>query len=541
VKPRPLDLDARLRAFSWARLAVAGFLAGVGPWAPAVFVPTASAGLLLAVLTLVVASSGALLVVRRPLRPRVVTWLLCVLDATLITAVVAATGGPRSILVFLYVLLVTTASLLLPRSGALVIALVSSGLYATIVLARNVGPVLAFGAPADSTMALDVLAILVTTGTISVVSIVAGGLAERFLLSQRELESERRALGDLQAFSDVIFQSVGTGLIALDRAHRITAFNRAAEAITGVPAATALGATWADVFGAGASLREIEAVIAGEPNASMPYEIELRRPDGTPVPVRITVSALEAGDGTRLGCIAACEDLSSVRAMEARMRQADRLAALGRMAANIAHEVRNPLASLSGAVEALTRAAVTAQTRARLTEIVVRESERLSEIIRNFLEYARPAPLRVEPIDAAALLDDVLGALAPRLTANGVKIVRAFSAPLPLEGDRERLRQVVWNLCLNALGAMPAGGDLRVEGRIRAGRVEITIADTGEGIPAHDLAHVFEPFFANRHDATGLGLALVHRIVQEHGGELTVRSERGLGTELSLRLPEHHA
>jgi len=227
--------------------------------------------------------------------------------------------------------------------------------------------------------------------------------------------------------------------------------------------------------------------------------------------------------------------------MEAKMRQADRLATLGRMAANIAHEIRNPLGALSGAVEALTHAHATAPARARLTEIVVRESAHLSEIIGNFLEYACPAPLRVESIDAAPLLDDVLGALAPRLTANGVKIVRAFPASLALQADRERLRQVVWNLCVNALGAMPAGGELRVEGHIRAGRVEITIADTGEGISAHDLAHVFEPFFANRHDATGLGLALVHRIVQEHGGELTVRSERGTGTELTLRLPEHHA
>lgn len=541
MNPRSLDLGARLRAFSWARLAVAGVLVGVGPWAPAIFVPTATAGLLLAVLTLVVASSGVLLVLGRPRRPRVVAWLLCLLDATLATAVVAATGGARSVFVFLYVLLVTAACLLLSRSGALAIALVSSGLYAALVLARNVVPALAFDEPVHPTMALDMLTILVTAGTVTIVATVAGGLAERFLLSQRALESERRTLGDLQAFSDVIFQSVGTGLIALDGTHRITAFNRAAERITGVPAATALGTRWTDVFGPGSSLREIEAVIAGEPRAPMRQEIELRRPDGTPVPVRVTASALEAGDGTRLGCIAVCEDLSPLRAMEAEMRQADRLATLGRMAANIAHEVRNPLASLSGAVEALTRADVATELRARLTAIVLRESGRLSEIIGNFLEYARPAPLLVETIDAAVVLDDVLRALPERPSSDGVKIVRAFPASLPLEADRERLRQVLWTLCLNALGAMPMGGELRVEGRVRAGMVEITVTDTGEGIPAHDLAHVFEPFFPTRHDATGLGLALVHRIVHEHRGEVTVRSERGMGAEFTLRFPERHA
>lgn len=535
-----LDLSARLRVLCWARLAAAGFFVAVGPWAPAVLVPTASPGLLRVVLTLVVASSAALLLVGRAFRPRVVAWLLCVLDASLITAVVAATGGPRSILVFLYVLLVMSSCLLLPRAGVLVIALVSSVLYATIVLARNVVPVLAFGAPPDSTIALDLLAILATAGTLAVVSIVGGGLAERILLSQRELERERRTLGNLQAFSDVIFQSVGTGLVALDREHRITAFNRAAESITGVSASAALGGRWADVFGPEASLPEIAAVIAGRTHAATRHEIEMRRPDGTVVPLRVDTWALEAPDGTRLGCIAACEDLGPARAMEARVRQADRLATLARMAANIAHEIRNPLASLSGAVEALTRGAVTAQARSGLGDIVARESDRLNRLIASFLEYARPAPLRIEPIDAASLLEDVLSGLSPRLTAGGIKTVRAFPASLPLEADPERLRQVVTSLCLNALAAMPAGGELRMDARARAGWIEVAIADTGDGIPADDLPRVFEPFFEHRHDVTGLGLALVHRIVQEHGGELTVRSERGVGTELVLRLPERH-
>jgi signal transduction histidine kinase len=147
----------------------------------------------------------------------------------------------------------------------------------------------------------------------------------------------------------------------------------------------------------------------------------------------------------------------------------------------------------------------------------------------------------VEKIDAASVLDDVLGTLAPRLSSKGVTIVRVFPAPLPLEADRDRLRQIVWTLCLNALGAMPAGGELRVEGRARAGMIEITVADTGEGIASHDLAHVFEPFFAHRHDATGLGLAVVHRVVQEHRGDVTVRSQRGRGAEFTLRFPERHA
>ena len=541
MNPSSLDPEALLRACCWGRLAAAAFLVGVGSWAPAVLVPVASVTLLLAVVMLVVMSSGLLLMVGRPPRPRVVAWLLCVLDAVLVTGVVAATGGARSILVFLYVLLGVGACLLLSRWGALAIALVSSGLYALLLLARGVVPAVAFDEPVDRLVALDMLAILTTAGTIILVSLVAGSLAERCLRNQRELEHERRNLYDLQAFSDVMFQSVGTGLVALDRSHRITAFNRAAEAMTGVPASTAVGAAWTDVFGTNPSRTDIEAAIAGVSTGPVRREIELHRPDGRIVPIRVTASALEAAAETPFGCIAACEDLTSIRAMEAGMRQADRLATLGRMAANLAHEVRNPLASLSGAVEALSAAPAAGDTRRRLTKIVVRESGRLDKIIGSFLEYAHPEPLVVECVDAAAVLDDVLSALSLQPYADGVKIVRVFPPSLPFEADRARFRQVVWTVCASALGAMPSGGELRVEAARRAGIVEVTVTDTGDGIAPHDLPHAFEPFFATRHDATGLALALVHRIVQEHGGEVTVHSEGGLGAEFILRFPERHA
>jgi two-component system sensor histidine kinase PilS (NtrC family) len=373
------------------------------------------------------------------------------------------------------------------------------------------------------------------------VAFVSGGVAERFLLSQRELASQRQSFGDLRAFSDVIFQSAGTGLVALDLDHRITAFNRAAETMTGVPSVKAVGMRWADLFGGALPLTEIEAALAAAPTTSTRHEIELSRPGGTPMPVRVTGSTLAAGDGTRLGLIVACDDLSALRSLETRMRQADRLATLGRMAANIAHEIRNPLASLTGAVEALTVPDATADTRSRLTEIVVRESNRLSEIIRNFLEYARPTSLKVEPIDLTELLDEVLRAVSPRLAEGGITLVRALPRSLQLEADRERLREALWSLCLNAAAAMPAGGELRITATALGGMVEMTFTDNGERLLPHELPHVFEPFFAVRNGAGGLGLALVHRIAQEHGGEATARSRRAVGAEFTLRLPERHA
>src|SRR2546426_10292527 len=245
-------------------------------------------------------------------------------------------------------------------------------------------------------------------GTFMIVAIVAGGLAEQFRATSQELETQRKDLRDLQAYKDLVFQSVGTGLIALDRDHRITAFNGAAEEITGRSANETIGRPWRAIFGDGVPLPEVEAAIEASPRASTRHETLLRRPDGTAVPVRLTFSALRSGEGARLGLIGACDDLSAIREMEERIRQADRLATLGRMAANIAHEIRNPLASVSGAIEALTGSVVAEHERERLTEIVLRESDRLNTIIKNFLEYARPAPLTLATVDVTEVIDEVL-------------------------------------------------------------------------------------------------------------------------------------
>jgi signal transduction histidine kinase len=390
-------------------LATAGFLLCVGSWGFSV-IPTASPALLATVASLMAASAVMLLMLDRTPRPSAVARLLCVLDAALVTGAVAATGAGRSMLVCLYVVLVVGACLLLSRWGALAVALASSGLYTALLVGREVVPAVAFDEPVHRLAALDVLAALATSGTIILVSLVAGSLRERDRRSQRQLE-----------------------------------------------------------------------------------------------------------------------------------RQADRLATLGRLAANMAHQVRNPVASLSGAAEALAGRDMAADTRARLAEIVVRESGRLSGLIGDFLEYAHPTPLHLEPIDAALVLDDVLDTLPPRLCLAGVKIVRAFPPSLRLEADRVRFRQVVSTVCSHALAAMREGGELRVEAQRRKETVEITVTDTGPGIAPEALGHAFEPFFPTRDGATGLGLALVHRIVQEHGGEVTVRSDAGVGAEFTLCFPERHA
>lgn len=532
------DVNRLLRQFSWARLGLAQLLLVMAPLLPAELLPGTNRGILALALLAVALSSGALLLLGPVARPRWIATLLCLLDVVLVTAVVAATGGPRSIYPFLYVLTVTAACVLLPRPDALLIAACGSLLYTGLVFVRTVYPLTALFEPPEETTALEVLTMFLNAGTFLVVAIVAGGLADKFRATRLELETQRQDLGDLQAFKEVVLRSVGTGLIVLDRDHTVTALNRAAEEITGRAAAAVMGRPWSALFGDAVPLDPVEAELAERPTTSTRLEATLERPDGRRVPLRVTFSALRTGDGRRLGLVGLCEDLSELRQLEERMRQADRLASLGRMSANIAHEIRNPLASLSGAIEALSLPTASSEERDRLTQIVTRESERLNQIITNFLEYARPAPLAPEAVNVSEIIDEVLVLLEHRELPPSLKITREFPAAMAWRADAQQLRQALWNLCLNAVEAMPDGGELRVAAELHDHHLRISVIDTGEGIAPSELSLVFEPFFSTKSGGSGLGLAVVHRIVRDHGGDVDVRSAPGAGTTVVLALPE---
>ena len=529
------DSNSLLRGFGLARLAVAAILLAVGPLLPEELIPGTHRGILALTLLVVIGSSGALIAFSPIARPHRVAWLISLLDSTLVTAVVAATGGARSIFAFLYVLSVTAACLLLSRTGGLTIAATSSALYAGLVFGRTVFPMVAFLEAQDENTALALVTIFMNAGTFLVLAIVAGGLAERFRSTKEELETKQADLRDLEAFTDLIFDSVGTGIIALDGEQRVTALNRAAARIMGRTTASAVGQPWA-VFDTGLSLAAIAAEVESAGGGSAWREVTLRRAGADELPVRMTFSALRAGDGRRIGLIAACEDLSAIRAMEARMRAADRLATVGRMAANIAHEIRNPLAALSGAVEVMA-AGASDETRDRLAQIVLKETGRLNVIIREFLEYARPAPLSRTPVNVAETVDEVLVLLEHQAPPGTLKTVREFPPVLTWVVDRQQFRQAVWNLCLNAAQAMPDGGEIQVAMTVSGCRLRLRVDDTGEGIAPADLGHIFEPFFSTKLDGTGLGLALVHRVVQDHGGEIDVHSRPGAGSTFTVTLP----
>jgi two-component system, NtrC family, sensor histidine kinase PilS len=476
----------------------------------------------------------------RARNPRRFAWFQISLDAVLVTAVVATTGGPQSIFVPLYVLAVVGACFVLPRAGALVVAGVSSLLQIGLAAGRAAAVLLGLGEPAEMTP-VEVLAVLLNAAVLLVTSMVIASLADRYRRSQAHLETQRERLHDVQAFRDLIFESVGSGLVAVDPSGRVTAFNHAAESITGVPAKDALGQPWEAIFGHGIDLEQVQRTAVDEPTLAARHEFLLRRRDGSELPVGISFWSLRSGGGDVVGLIGVCQDLSLIKQMEERMRQADRLATVGRLSANMAHEIRNPLASISGAVEALAKDLPPDERRNRLVEIVLRESGRLNGLVGDFLEYARPAPMAPFEVDMAQLLDEVLLLIEHRSLPPDLKIIREYGLTLTAHVDPQHMRQAIWNLCLNAVQAMPdSGGEIRVGGcrlPADAGRLQIWIADTGHGIDAADLPHIFEPFYSTKPEGSGLGLALVYRVLQDHRGQIEVKSRRGEGTTFTLTLP----
>jgi two-component system, NtrC family, sensor histidine kinase PilS len=240
--------------------------------------------------------------------------------------------------------------------------------------------------------------------------------------------------------------------------------------------------------------------------------------------------------------------------MERELRRNERLAAVGRLSASMAHEIRNPLAAISGSIQVLRAERERAPTRdeaRRLMDIVLRETDRLNRLLTEFLEYARPGPLRLGALPVEEVLAEVL-AIFDSGRPPGVEVVLEVESGLCLHADPGGIRQLLWNLLLNAAQAMPEGGAIAISARAVSspqepsaggrntgedgGWVELAVRDAGVGIPAAALEHIFDPFFTTKPGGTGLGLATVHRIVEEHGGSIRVQSAEGKGTSFHVRL-----
>jgi len=449
-------------------------------------------------------------------------------DLVMVSLVVHETGGWDSSLNFLYPLVIIVAGILLPRVWAHLIAALAFILYGTVLELNYYGVVRSYGSTHPELKSLQGI-IFVNLFAFLTVAYLAGLLVAKLREARVELKDTSGALEDLQILHENIIQSISSGLITTGLNGRITLVNNAAQKLLERRSDQLLGNPVTGLF--------LDVLPNGE--SRMHAEVRFDTPTSFRKTVRVRVAALNVPERGPMGFVYALDDLTEIRRLEREVRLQDRLAAVGRLAAAIAHEIRNPLTSIAGSVSMLSGIPQISEEHRQLLDIVTRESQRLNGIITDFLAYSRGKKYNFDKADLAPLLEDTITLMRHRMTAEntGISIECRFAATEAwVLADGDKIKQVFWNFAENAIRAMPGGGTLKVAIERLGNDWQVSFADTGTGMTPQQTEKIFEPFQSNFEGGTGLGLAVVYQIVQAHEGKVWARSKPGQGTTFVLRL-----
>jgi two-component system sensor histidine kinase PilS (NtrC family) len=462
-------------------------------------------------------------------------------DVILITWLVWVTGDVYSPYVALYVMTIAVASIFLGPRGALITSVGCVVAFTGIALSAVSGfiphytqaAILVPTYKAVETIGINDVAFLV-------VGLLSARLAERQTRSDVRLIAATQSLASLRALHERIVESIRSGVVTTDLQGSIYTFNAAAEEITGYKATDVRGQEASILFGdLHDQIRDsMQAAETGEPSPR--FESDCLTADGLRLRLGFSIFPLFAESGETTGYVITFQDLTQVRVLEEISRRQDRLAAVGRVAASIAHEIRNPLAAMRGSIQVLRSEVDGDSSQAELMEIILRESDRLNRIITDYLSYARPRASALASVDVRELLSETFTLLRH---SDELHADHRLEADLPktavnAEVDAAQLKQVFWNLSRNALHAMPDGGTLNVELKHETNRrLSIVFTDTGRGMTPEQVERLFEPFSSTT-GGTGLGLSIVYQIIREHGGTINVRSREGQGTTITIELPQ---
>src|SRR5574337_513381 len=493
---------------------------------------------LLTVFYLVAVNRGA------PLRRlcRLQIWI----DIALITALVHYTGGIESLFAFIYIFPVLAASFLLSRRSSLLLAGGSTILYGALIdmqlygLAEQAPLPFAEGVARDPAHAL--LQIFINSATFFLVALLGSWLAQRLKEADRELEAQRIDLRNLRTLHQDIVEHIPSGIVTLDLDGKIVSFNRVAQKIVGVTSEQMRDRSWKETpF---AAIKELETFFAAPtPTFSgCSQEIAMRSQDGQAILVGIHLTPLTSSDGKLIGLVGIFQDLTERKKTEARLRQADRLKTAGQLAAGLAHEVRNPLAAISGCIELIQEEGT---ARPQLLDIVLREAERLKLVTGQFLDFAKPTLALQKRFDLGALVAEAVSLLEKSCdSAHPVTFfIQREAEEIVVTGDPDQLKQALWNLGLNAIQAMQMGGQISFAIRRHGakngdGWVAIELTDTGRGIPPGEVDRIFDPFYTTRPGGAGLGLAITRKIIDNLGGRIEVTSREGGGSTFRVLLKQ---
>ena len=450
-------------------------------------------------------------------------------DLILVTLVVYATGGYDSSFNFLYPLVIIVGCILLPRIWAFLTAALAFLLYGGVLELMYFGVIPSYSSSHPEVKALQAVILVNLFGYLTV-AYLASLLVSKLRQVDVKLKHTSGELENLQALHENIIQSMTGGVITTGLDGHITFANAAAAKLLDRTPGGLLEQSIGGLF-----MDSLPEVAAGREHG----EVRWIAANGFRKTARVLVSALTIPDGGTLGYVYTFDDLTEMRRLEREVRMQDRLAAVGRLAAAIAHEIRNPLTSIAGSVSLLSGVPTLGEEHRQLIDIVTRESERLNQIITDFLAYSRGRQYQFKKVDLIPLLEDALTLLQHRLSAEGsnVRLERNYQVTEAWTmADGDKIKQVFWNFCENAVRAMPGGGTLKVSVEPSGEQWEMRFADTGAGMSQQLIEKVFEPFQSQFEGGTGLGLAIVYQIVQAHEGKVWARSKPGQGCVFVLRL-----
>jgi len=467
---------------------------------------------------------------KRISRLQVFTQLQIVWDLLFVTVLILLTGGVESVFSFAYLLVIVSASFLLSRRLTILAAACAVILFGGILDLQFFNYLQFLHLYRSASDSAFFSAIFVHSVAFFLTAILSGTLADRWRHSEAQLQRKTIDYAELEKMNRTILSHISSGLMLINSAGRIRSFNRAASDITGL--------SLQDVYDQDAS-QLFPGLLVGSQATLKP----LKRSEGYHVKeggerliLGYATTPARGSQGENLGILVTFQDLTKLKKIEEELKQADRLAAIGRLAAGMAHEIRNPLASISGSVQLLMEAEHAKSEDLHLMDIVVKEADRLNGLLTDFLNFARPKRPTKEAVDVVSILDQLIDLLKADYRFEKIEIECHYSDKFEIRLDRSQILQALWDLAINAGEAMQKKGRLIFTLDNSHGGV-ITVEDTGPGISEEIKARIFEPFFSTKERGTGLGLASVYSILEAHGGAVTIDESESGGARFRLQFP----
>ncbi|HVK61291.1 MAG TPA: ATP-binding protein, partial [Bdellovibrionales bacterium] len=466
-----------------------------------------------------------LLLLDDALKMWVSTAILFAFESIFITCLIHFTGVNQSIFLFLYLVNIILCGFVFQRRGAMMLALWTSVLFSFLII---VGPDLR-GQTLFFAVGLNNIAFFA-------VAALSGFLSEQINFMGSALLAQGKDLRALRNLNSLIIDNITTGLVTIDSQGVVLQANRAAIQILDIPSNGVIGRP---IDGLVPGL--FPKIIGGEnQETARRFDLPYKNSFDEKLLLEATVSSLPEENQIK-GFIITFEDLTRVRRLEFQMRQSEKMAAVGQLAAGIAHEIRNPLASISGSIQLLGGSfSARQEEEQRLMKIVLREIDRLNNLVTEFLDFVRPDMLIDDPVDLNQLTRDVVEMIKfNKALRADVKQKISLESKREIAGHRDKLKQALLNIIINAYQAMNDSQDPAIEITTldRDDKVVLKIKDHGCGIDEPGLRRIFEPFHTTKPKGTGLGLAVTHKIIESHGGRIFVESTKGIGTEFTLEFP----